>query len=103
MEWGKVLVFGLVNVNSIVSPSAARTTGPGNCPLKVQALYRVHFFSMGISTSIVVKSSLAVLACAGAIVQAMNTNHTDMVGLIDTRRDIRIVRLVLWPEECGDV
>src|SRR3989442_428982 len=49
MEWGKVLVFGLVKVNSIVSPSVARTTGPGNCPLKVQALYMVPLLSMGIS------------------------------------------------------
>src|SRR5437016_3925242 len=100
MEWGKVLVFGLVKVNSIVSPSAARTTGPGNCPLKVQALYRVPLLSMGISTSIAVKSTLTVLACAGAIVQAMNTNKTNMVALIDTRRHMCIVRLLLWPKDC---
>src|SRR6266581_8702236 len=96
MEWGKVLVFGLVNVNSIVSPSVARTTGPGNCPLKVHALYRVPLLSMGISTSIAVKSTLTVLACAGTIVPAINTNTTNRVVFIDRRRHLLIVGLLLW-------
>src|SRR5438105_1759627 len=98
MEWGKVLVLGLVNVNSIVSPSVALTTGPGNCPLNVHALYMVPLLSMGISTSIAVKSTLTVLACAGAIAPTMKTNKTNMVGLIDRRGHILIVCLLLWPK-----
>src|SRR5207249_5635092 len=96
MEWGKVLVLGLVNVNSIVSPSVALTTGPGNCPLKVHALYMVPLLSMGSSTSIAVKSTLTVLACAGAIAQTMNAIRTNMVGLDDRRR-----RTVMCVSFCG--
>src|SRR5437867_4407169 len=98
MEWGKVFVFGLVNVNSIVSPSVALTTGPGNCPSNVQALYMVPLLSMGSSTSIAVKSTLTVLACAGAIAQPMNASRTNMVGLDDKRRRTVIVRLLPWPK-----
>src|SRR5437867_2245631 len=39
MACGNTFVLGLSRVNFTVSPSMTRTTGPGNWPLKVQALY----------------------------------------------------------------
>src|SRR5438093_5106730 len=39
MACGNTFVLGLSRVNFTESPSITRTTGPGNWPLKVQALY----------------------------------------------------------------
>src|SRR6266511_5227345 len=64
IECGNVLDSRLVRENSIVSPSVARTTGPGNCPLKVQALYFVPLLSTTTSVSTAVNSTLTVLASA---------------------------------------
>src|SRR5512134_880674 len=66
MACGYLLVAGFVNVNLIVSPCVTRTTGPGICPLNVQAAYFSPPPSITTSVSTAVMATSWVLALAGA-------------------------------------
>src|SRR5207237_5233840 len=74
MAWGKTFVFGLLRVNLTVSPSVTRTTGPGNWPLKVQALYFIPPPSTISSDSTAVILTSWVLAEAGSMIKVILPN-----------------------------
>src|SRR5437867_1011540 len=78
MACGNTFVLGLSRVNFTVSPSMTRTTGPGNWPLKVQALYFMPPPSTTNSVSTAVILTSWVFADAGS---------TRIVWLPTTMRD----------------
>ena len=51
MERGYLLLAAFSSVKRTVSPCLTRTTGPGTCPVNVQALYRSPELSMTASHS----------------------------------------------------
>src|SRR5207244_10806733 len=84
----------------MVSPSVTRTTGPGNCPLKVQALYLVPCPSITTSVSIAVIATFTVFAwlVSGQAV----TQNTTRIRRRGKRKVVRFCQFI-WSSSPPDL
>src|SRR5215467_7928759 len=89
MACGNLLVAGLLRVNLTVSPSVTRTTGPGTCPLNVQAAYFSPLPSMitSVSTAVIDTSGFLATARVDGIVWLMNVIVASLVEKIRLRNN----------------